>query len=467
MPHFRVKVLESGIRSYRIQVKAKDIRTGKWFSKVKTWRQPLDMPNEVAEYEVRKIAYEFENKTKKQARGLLAVDSSISFIEYANKWLDDVKKTKSIAYYLKGVDAINKMTKYFGEIKLCEISPILIQDFLNQVMSDGYIVKRAVLKEDLKKYLLLNNIRIIDIAEKSKIAKTAIFTALDGEKVLTTTAERICDALNIDINKYFDIIEDRREYAKETIVKLKRIMSAILATAKRKRIIENNFATSDYIEPIRGYKKQIKILSIEEVKKLFYYMENNEVSIIWKICIYLALFLGLRRGEIAGLEWKDIDFENKMVSIRRSVVDGGKFGLTTKEPKTENSIRVIAMPDTLIEKLKEYKKVWDFRKCYMGDMWKPSDRLFSNESGDNIQPGLFIHWLKVLLDKADLPQVTLHSLRHSNITMQLVSGVDIKTVSARAGHARASTTSDIYSHYLQQPDYQASQIIDNIFRNKC
>ena len=75
-------------------------------------------------------------------------------------------------------------------------------------------------------------------------------------------------------------------------------------------------------------------------------------------------------------------------------------------------------------------------------------------------------WLRKVLDKAGLKQVTLHSLRHTNITLQLTSGVDLKTVSARAGHARPSTTTDIYSHFLKNSDTHASKILNDIFTDK-
>lgn len=72
-------------------------------------------------------------------------------------------------------------------------------------------------------------------------------------------------------------------------------------------------------------------------------------------------------------------------------------------------------------------------------------------------------WLQKTLTKAGLPKVSLHSLRHTNITLQLVAGVDMKTVSVRAGHSKASTTSDFYSHFLKTPDQHASATIDKIF----
>ncbi len=240
------------------------------------------------------------------------------------------------------------------------------------------------------------------------------------------------------------------------------MLHTILADAKRQRLVEHNFASSDYLMPIKGYKKEIKILNDKEAKVLANYL-HTEPNPRWKIALFIVLFMGLRRGELAGLEWKDIDYENKTMTIARSVQDIPSFGLITKEPKTENSKRTISMPDKLIDYLKEYEIYWHEQKAYLGDRLGNTDRLFCTEDGTNISPGMFIVWLHKTLDKAGLPQVSLHSIRHTNITLQLIAGVDMKTVSTRAGHSKASTTSDFYSHFIKNSDIHASEIINKIF----
>lgn len=131
--------------------------------------------------------------------------------------------------------------------------------------------------------------------------------------------------------------------------------------------------------------------------------------------------------------------------------------------ETENSKRTISMPDKLIEYLHEYEAWWQNQKKYLGDRLGDTDRLFCTEDGKDICPGLLRVWLQKSLARAGLPIVTLHSLRHTNITLQLMVGVDMKTVSARAGHSKASTTSDFYSHFIKNSDIHASEILNKIF----
>lgn len=151
------------------------------------------------------------------------------------------------------------------------------------------------------------------------------------------------------------------------------------------------------------------------------------------------------------------------MSISRAVREVPKKGLVTKETKTSSSTRVISMPQTLVKVLQEYKKWYDERKEILIDDWKHTDRLLISDDGHVLRPSCYKKWLSKILQRANLKSVTLHSLRHTNITMQLTSGVDLRTVVARAGHSRTSTTTDIYSHFIKSSDQHASKVIDSLF----
>lgn len=456
------KKLLDGTISYRVQVKAKNQRTGKFEAKAITWKKPLELTETQAKKELQKIALELEERFNKQLNGLLAVDNDITFIDYAERWLEKIKNTRSLNYYVKGRDCLKKFYKYFGNIKLNQITPVMVQGFLDDMMMKRYEKKSARLTGDLNQYLKSHCIKQVDALKKIGISKSILASANAGYCIRIANVEKICNALGLKYEDYFTTEVQSYTYAKETIMKLKRTLATILADAKRQRLVEHNFASRDYIAPIQGYKKEVKILNDKEAKILANYL-HTEPNPRWKIALLTVLFMGLRRGELAGLEWKDIDYENKTMTIARSVQDIIGFGLITKEPKTENSKRTISMPDKLIEYLKEYETWWLNQKKYLGDRLGNTDRLFCTEDGTDISPGLFRVWLQKTLAKVDLPKVTLHSLRHTNITLQLVAGVDMKTVSARAGHSKASTTSDFYSHFIKNSDIHASEILNKIF----
>ena len=98
-----------------------------------------------------------------------------------------------------------------------------------------------------------------------------------------------------------------------------------------------------------------------------------------------------------------------------------------------------------------------------GDAWKAGEKLLISEFGTAIYPQTANKWLDDLLKEAEIPRVTLRSLRHTNITLQLMENVPLMTVAKRAGHARPSTTSDIYAYCFQSRDVAAANVLDNLF----
>ena len=111
--------------------------------------------------------------------------------------------------------------------------------------------------------------------------------------------------------------------------------------------------------------------------------------------------------------------------------------------------------------LREYKAWQDKRKAELGDQWQEHDRLYTQWNGVPIHPQTISDWFRKFLNRhKELPRVRLHSLRHSNATLLISEGVDIRTVSNRLGHAQTSTTLNIYSHALQSRDAAAADCLD-------
>ena len=201
----------------------------------------------------------------------------------------------------------------------------------------------------------------------------------------------------------------------------------------------------------------------DEDAKKFYAAADAYPDIRYKTAAMILLLTGMRRGELCGLEWSNIDFKEATITIERSVTTVAGIGVVDKEPKTESSKRVIAISDKLLSVLTEYKVWYDQYRYDMGDRWKETDRLFIAECGAQIYPGTVYTWVHKVCDAAGLPHRTVHSLRHTNITMQIAAGVPLVTVAGRAGHARTSTTTDIYSHFLKSSDKTAAEKLEQMF----
>jgi len=101
-----------------------------------------------------------------------------------------------------------------------------------------------------------------------------------------------------------------------------------------------------------------------------------------------------------------------------------------------------------------------------GDKWVKTDRIFTQWNGEPIHPDSISGWFREFIQKTDLPQISIHSLRHTNITLLIAAGVPLRTVSYRAGHAQTSTTANIYSHAIRTADEMAADVLDDILKPK-
>ena len=123
----------------------------------------------------------------------------------------------------------------------------------------------------------------------------------------------------------------------------------------------------------------------------------------------------------------------------------------------------MAISEKLLAVLGEYKEWCEQYRKAVDDRCTGTDRVFISEDGKRIFPGTIGNWVHKICEAAELPPRTVHSLRHTNITMQIAAGEPPVTVAGRAGHARTSTTTDIYSHFLKSSDRTAAKMLENIF----
>ena len=170
----------------------------------------------------------------------------------------------------------------------------------------------------------------------------------------------------------------------------------------------------------------------------------------------------MRRGELCGLFWDDIDFEKRLVTIRRSSQYLPGKGIFDKETKTEASKRTIKLPKAAFAVLEEYKQWQESFRLKMGDQWTVSQRVFCDDYGKPISPEYITHWFHSFLQRHQLPKIHIHSLRHTNATLLIASGIPLRTISSRLGHAQMSTTGNIYTHAIQAVDEAAADVLEDI-----
>lgn len=214
--------------------------------------------------------------------------------------------------------------------------------------------------------------------------------------------------------------------------------------AVRERLIVKN-PTDGTTVPKPNYAPK-QILTEEQLEK---FLEVVRQDPVWSDFFYTELTTGLRRGEICGLKWQDFEETTGRLHIRRAVTNRKGGGVKVGETKTEKGSRVIQLPPSTAELLRERKK-----KSY-------SDWIFHNPTVPEIplSPSTAYDRLKTLLRYAGLPSIRFHDLRHTFATHALASGVDAKTLSGILGHTNASFTLDTYTHVTTDMQKKASGIV--------
>ena len=279
-----------------------------------------------------------------------------------------------------------------------------------------------------------------------------------------------------DIMKFYDLLEKDTQLVRKkgnngsktknplsgkTILEHHRLLRAMLHRAVYWQLIVSNPA--ERVQPPRAKKPKRRSYDDEQTKILLENLEKLTVEDTkYKVAIILTIFTGVRLGELMGLEWQDVDFRNGIISINRSSQYLSDMGVFTKVPKTESSIREIAIPEFIISLLEEYKLWYEDQKSLYGELWTNSDRLFVQADGKPMHPSSISKWFIKYVSTIGLPVINFHGLRHTNASLLVAQNVDIAVVSARLGHAQISTTLDFYVHPLLSHNRKAGYALENL-----
>lgn len=279
-----------------------------------------------------------------------------------------------------------------------------------------------------------------------------------------------------DIMKFYDLLEKdtqlvrkkgnngsktRKPLSGKTILEHHRLLRAMLHKAVYWQLIVTNPA--ERVQPPKARKPKRKSYDDEQTKILLENLEQLSIEDTkYKVAIILTVFTGVRLGELMGLEWQDVDFKNGIISINRSSQYLSDMGVFTKVPKTESSIREIAIPEFIISLLEEYKLWYEEQKSIYGELWTNSDRLFVQADGKPMHPSTISKWFVKYVGQIGLPVINFHGLRHTNASLLVAQNVDIAVISARLGHAQISTTLDFYVHPLLSHNRKAGYALENL-----
>lgn len=422
--------------SYRILVSNGYDSAGKKIQSVTTFTPDPKMTLRQQEKALDKFVYEFEEKVKS---GKYLDGEKVSLKDFTERWLVDYAainlEPTTLEVYKQNL--LSKILPTLGHIKLAKLQPMHLQSFYNNMLEDG-------VRQDKKK----GGYSPATIKKCHVIISSIMQTAVHWQVVESNPCDRVTppkNGKNIDDIKYFNL--EQAEI----------------------------FLNALEMEYVTVYKAHDRVDDTGKTYHVPNYTEKRSIPTQFKVFFQIALFGGLRRGELLALKWSDVDFGNNSISITKAT-GLVKNTSITKAPKSKTSIRTITVPGSVMELIKKYKTEQNELRLSLGDQWVGDDYLFIQWNGAQISPSTPYHTFKDIIKKYNatvedeslkLPDIPMHGLRHTSATLLIAENIDVRTVSARLGHAQASTTMNIYAHSLKKLDEKAADTLENLFKKKA
>src|SRR5215213_1792769 len=242
-----------------------------------------------------------------------------------------------------------------------------------------------------------------------------------------------------------------------TVQKIHTVLHKALTQALKWNMIPRNAA--DVVKAPRPVPEEMHPLSPDEARNLIEAARGDKLEAPY----ILAVHTGMRQGELLGLKWEDVDLNEGVIHIRRTVVrSGGKISLG--EPKTKGSRRPVHLTGAAVEALQAHleQQLEDIQR--LGDLYRDDGLVFTSEVGTLINPSnLRRRSFAPLLQRAGLPQIRFHDLRHTCATLLLSRNTNPRLVQALLGHATVAITLDTYSHIIPGMGNLTARTMEDIF----
>ncbi|SHO46831.1 tyrosine-type recombinase/integrase [Anaerocolumna xylanovorans] len=422
--------------SYRITVSNGYDVTGKQIREKITYTPDSETTEKQQKKALEKFIFEFEEKVK---NGKYLSGEKMTFAEFYEYWLKEYSDKHLEDTTLEDyVDELNnKIIPAIGHLKLAKINPTHLQKFYNNLLEDG-------VRKDGKS----GGYSPVTIKKNHAIISSMLTQAVLWQLIDSNPCDRVSPPKD---NKMTDEVKH---------FTLEQSISFLNA-------LEMEYATK--------YKAHYRI---DDTGKKYYvqsYIETRSIPTQFKVFFNLALFGGMRRGELIALTWNDIDFINNTININKST-GYVKKKMITKAPKNKSSIRVITIPAPVMDLAKKYRTEQLVYKLSIGDQWLGDNYVFIQSTGKQMHLATPYGTFKDIIKKYNatmeneedkLPNIPLHGLRHTSATLLISDNNDVRTVSARLGHAQTSTTMNIYAHSLKKSDEKASDSLSSMLIKKA
>lgn len=277
------------------------------------------------------------------------------------------------------------------------------------------------------------------------------------QKITPYVIQRLYTELSNKEIERVDESGNKMKLSSSSIHKVHEILSSAFNCAVKWKYIP--YSPLKDVAPPKVKKARMEFYDEKQCKEMLNIIEKEPLT--FKVIVWLAITTGLRRGEILGLHWSDVDFENCIISVNRSVQYVPSLGVFEKTTKTESSIRRVPVPVFCLNGLKELREEQLKQRVEKKLMWKTCENIFVDELGQIIHPDTVTSWFRNFIKRANLPQIKLHGLRHTCATILLNNGVNVKVVSNNLGHSNLTTTNR-YLHAIESANKECAKVFEEL-----
>lgn len=425
---------------------------------LKPWTATFDVAPTWSEKTARKKAEAFAATFEKQCKDGLTSDGRRKFAAYCD-YVIELKEQRGAKHstIVRYRELTERIYPAIGHIKLCDLRPDHLNSLYTELLKPGGAKSRtwARSKADLAAVLKELGLSRVKLAEQCGLPLNKVYAAVKGQRVGRDDAAVMAGKLGLKLEDAFMLMSETRTLSPKTVLEHHRLISAVLEQAVKEGLVAVNVASRATLPKVEH--KEVNYFQPEQIAAIREALEHEPLK--WKTLVHLLLITGARRGEVLGLKWQNVDFENNRVYICNSVLYSADVGVYESTPKTEKSKRYIYLPRETMELLREYRAWQRTERERLEGYYLDRGFVFAQDSGAPMHPDSVTDYLKKLSRRYGLPHLNAHAFRHTMASMLYYSGVDSVSISKRLGHAQVSTTSNIYAHVIESADRQNADIL--------
>lgn len=450
--------------SYSVRVHRGRGQDGK---QLKPWTATFEVSPTWTEKSAKKKAEAFAATFEKECREGVTSDSRQKFGPYCEyvinlkEQLGTVKHSTISSYR----DLAARVNPAIGHIRLKDLRADHLNDLYTALSQKGARKgeARAAAKIDLAAQLKARKITRISIAKGSGLSERIISAAVKGDSVNLEAARAVSDALGLKLEDVFMVKGDDRPLSAKTVLEHHCLISTVLDQAEKEGLVPFNVARKAMLP--KAQQKEVNYFQPEQVSAIRDALELEPIK--WRTLVHMLLITGARRGEILGLKWDKVFFEENKVQICNNVLYRADRGVYEDTLKTSTSGRFIALPAETMQLLRQYRAWQNEERLRLGEYYDYQGFVFSQDNGKPMHPDSVTSWLGKFSKRHGLPHVNPHAFRHTMASMLYFNGVDSVSISKRLGHSKVSTTTDIYAHVIAAADQKNADILADIFLIKA